>query len=59
MTTNQEGRILSLHICVGHFEPMKDADSMDVLTGFGIEGDRHAYVTSGGSLKVGDPVKPV
>ncbi len=42
MTTNQEGRILSLHICVGHLEPMKDADSVDMITGFGIEGDRHA-----------------
>ena len=42
MTTNQEGRILSLHLCVGHFESMKDTDSVEALTGFGIEGDRHA-----------------
>ena len=42
MTANQQGRILSLHICVGHFEPMKDTDSVNALTGFGIEGDRHA-----------------
>lgn len=42
MSANQEGRILSMHVCVGHFEPMKDADSVEALTGFGIEGDRHA-----------------
>ena len=42
MAANQEGRILSLHVCVGHFEPMKDTDTVNVLTGFGIEGDRHA-----------------
>lgn len=42
MAANQEGHILSLHVCVGHFAPMKDTDSVEVLTGFGIEGDRHA-----------------
>ena len=42
MAENQEGRILSLHVCVGHFEPMRDAESVEALTGFGIEGDRHA-----------------
>ena len=42
MAANQEGRILSLHVCVGHLEPMKDADNVEVITGFGIEGDRHA-----------------
>ena len=40
MAANQEGRILSLHVCVGHLEPMKDADNVEVITGFGIEGDR-------------------
>ena len=42
MTANQEGHILSLHLCVGHLEPMRDADSVELITGFGIEGDRHA-----------------
>lgn len=42
MTANQEGRILSLQVCEGHFEPMKDTDSVEALSGFGIEGDRHA-----------------
>ena len=42
MAENQDGRILSLHVCVGHFEPMKDTDSVELITGFGIEGDRHA-----------------
>ncbi len=42
MAENQDGRVLSLHVCVGHFAPMKDTDSVELITGFGIEGDRHA-----------------
>ena len=37
-----DGRIVSLHICTGHFEPMDDVGSVNMLAGFGIEGDRHA-----------------
>lgn len=42
MVANQNGRILSLYTCVGHFKPMAAAESVNLLTGFGIEGDRHA-----------------
>ena len=37
-----DGRIVSLHVCTGHFEPMDDVGSVNMLAGFGIEGDRHA-----------------
>ena len=42
MTTSQTARIVSLQLCVGHEQPMKSVDSANVITGFGIEGDRHA-----------------
>ena len=42
MSSGQEAKIESLHLCVGHREPMQDVDSAKVIEGFGIEGDRHA-----------------
>ena len=42
MTTSRTAKIVSLHLCVGHEQPMKSVDSANVITGFGIEGDRHA-----------------
>ena len=42
MSSHQEPQVVSLHICVGHRESMRVVDSANVVTGFGIEGDRHA-----------------
>ena len=42
MSSQQGARIESLHLCVGHREPMKGVDSATLVTGYGIEGDRHA-----------------
>lgn len=42
MAAKQDGRILSLYTCVGHFKPMAASESVNLLTGFGVEGDRHA-----------------
>lgn len=42
MASTNEGRIVSLQLCVGHREPMHSVDSAKVVTGFGIDGDRHA-----------------
>ena len=38
----QPAKIVSLHLCVGHREPMKPVESADLIAGFGIQGDRHA-----------------
>lgn len=42
MTSERGARIASLHICVGHREPMRAVDSASLVAGLGIEGDRHA-----------------
>lgn len=39
---SQSGHIVSLQLCVGHRQPMKSVGSVQVLTGVGINGDRHA-----------------
>ena len=40
-----EGKVVSLYLCVGHREPM-DAKESVVVTGAGLEGDRHAHPQS-------------
>ena len=50
MTDQQDARVVSLQLCVGHREPMKVVESVRARTGFGIEGDRHA--TSEGARKL-------
>ena len=42
MASCQQPQVVSLHICVGHREPMRVVDSANLVTGLGIEGDRHA-----------------
>ena len=42
MSSTQKATITSLQICVGHREPMRSVEIAKVITGFGIEGDRHA-----------------
>ncbi len=42
MTSSQRPKIVSLQLCVGHREPMESPDSVNVIAGLGIEGDRHA-----------------
>lgn len=42
MTTVHNGRVVSLRLCVGHRESMRQVDAATLTTGFGIEGDRHA-----------------
>ena len=41
MTSTRTARIVSLQLCVGHREPMQFVDQANIITGFGIEGDRH------------------
>ena len=48
MTTDHDPQIVSLHLCVGRRLPMQEAESAKVITGFGIEGDRHATRTGPG-----------
>ena len=50
MTDQQDARVVSLQLCVGHREPMKVVESVSARAGFGIEGDRHA--TSEGARKL-------
>ncbi len=40
--TSQQPKVVSLQVCVGHREPMETPESVNVVAGFGIEGDRHA-----------------
>ena len=42
MTSSQRPTIVSLQLCVGHREPMESPESVNVIAGLGIEGDRHA-----------------
>ena len=42
MTSERGAQIDSLHICVGHREPMRSVETASLVAGFGIEGDRHA-----------------
>ena len=41
MLQTKEGSIVSMRLCVGSREPMKEVGSARVITGQGIEGDRH------------------
>ena len=36
------GSIVSIQLCVGHREPMRNVESAEMSAGYGIEGDRHA-----------------
>ena len=42
MPSQENGQIVSLQLCVGHRDPMKEVSSANAITGFGLEGDRHA-----------------
>ena len=39
--SNNQGKVVSLRLCVGSRDPMEEVDRVVVLTGKGIEGDRH------------------
>ena len=41
----EQGKVVSLQVCVGHREPMATRERV-VVTGAGLEGDRHANVNS-------------
>ena len=41
MSQANEGSIVSMRLNVGSRKPMKEVDSARVITGQGIEGDRH------------------
>ena len=49
MTSQAQGEIVSIHICVGHREPMAFADSTLSISRFGLEGDGHATSDPGRS----------
>ena len=42
MDTDTEGKVVGLWLCVGHREPMSPAETIRMIEGHGIEGDRHA-----------------
>lgn len=42
MSDSTRGSVVSMRICVGHREPMKEVESAEMVAGYGIEGDRHA-----------------
>jgi MOSC domain-containing protein YiiM len=42
MATVQNGEVVSLRLCIGHREPMRQVETATLTAGFGIEGDRHA-----------------
>ena len=42
MDTNTEGQVVGLWLSVGHREPMSPSESVRMIEGHGIEGDRHA-----------------
>lgn len=41
----EQGKVVSLQLCVGHREPMSSQERVTVVKG-GLEGDRHANVNS-------------
>ena len=42
MTSPDSGTIASLRLCLGHREPMREVGTVEIVAGYGIEGDRHA-----------------
>ncbi len=42
MSSSQQGTIVSLQLAVAHREPMKTVESANLISNYGIEGDRHA-----------------
>ena len=42
MSDSSQGSVVSMRVCVGHRESMKSVESVDMVAGYGIEGDRHA-----------------
>ncbi len=40
-----DAQVEALWKCTGHFEPMESMEDANLITGFGIEGDRHATET--------------
>ncbi len=42
MASADSGTIASLRLCLGHREPMCEVETVDIVAGYGIEGDRHA-----------------
>jgi hypothetical protein len=42
MGSPAEGRVVAIHLNVGHREPMQPVTSASFVEGVGVEGDRHA-----------------
>ena len=42
MSTKKDGKVVALHLNVGHREPMRPVDRASFVAGEGIEGDRHS-----------------
>ncbi|HEX9097312.1 MAG TPA: MOSC domain-containing protein [Candidatus Dormibacteraeota bacterium] len=47
-------RIVSIQLCQGHRQPMKLVSSATLITGLGIEGDKHAVATSDRQVLLAD-----
>ncbi len=43
---NQDGKVVSIQLCVGHRKPMMLVKSAEVFEGLGLRGDRHAIAES-------------
>ena len=42
MASDKAGHIISLQLCLEHRDPMSKVEGATLVTGYGIEGDRHA-----------------
>ena len=38
---SEDGKIISLRLCIGSRDPMQEVTSANLITGQGIQGDRH------------------
>ncbi|MDA1348457.1 MAG: MOSC domain-containing protein [Chloroflexi bacterium] len=42
MSSNTEGQVVGVRLCVGHREPMRSVTTAKMVKDYGLEGDRHA-----------------
>jgi MOSC domain-containing protein YiiM len=48
------GRIVSIQLCTGHRQPMRYVDEADLITGIGLDGDKHAVASSNRQVLIAD-----
>ena len=47
-------RIVSIQLCTGHRQPMRYVDNATLITGVGLDGDKHAVATSNRQVLLAD-----